>query len=235
MAAYAPAAFAQSAEAGLTGMELIRDAAITAVLLGIITLVLTQFVFRQRIARATYHWLILLGLCVLPITALVGATTTVFEEGKSVPSCATCHVMDPFVYDLQDPESETLAARHFKEGWITENHCYACHTTYGIYGAFEAKRDGFRHWLLYVTNTYEEPITFKGSFPNVSCLDCHQGTPKYEQVLTHQLIADDLANDRVGCYTCHGPMHPLPGERDEYHEESLWAVIQQQHAEASTD
>ncbi len=224
------AGFASSAAAvegqqpGLAGVDLIRTAAIAAVVLGVLILILTEFVVKSRISRTAYHWLVLFGLCVLPATALVGATVTMLEETKTVDSCAACHVMDPFVYDLQHEDSETLAARHYKNNWIPKNHCYSCHTTYGVHGAFEAKRDGFRHWLLYVTGTYEEPITYKGSFPNVSCLDCHDGTPKYDQVTSHVVLDRDLRSDRVSCSSCHGPAHPTPGERGIY-EGELWEQL----------
>jgi hypothetical protein len=77
----------------------------------------------------------------------------------------------------------------------------------------EGKRDGFRHWLHYVTNTYPDPIQFVGSYPNSNCLACHQGTSKWERVKSHQALAEELSTDRIACITCHGPPHPLPKER----------------------
>lgn len=145
----------------------------------------------------------------------MGTTATVLETTKTVQSCNSCHVMNPFVNvnDLKDPESTTLAARHYKNKWIPKNQCYTCHITYGAHGTFEGKRDGFRHWLLYVTQTWEEPIQYSGTYPNSNCLSCHGGTLKFATVTSHRSLFDKLNNDEINCTDCHGPAHPLPGER----------------------
>jgi hypothetical protein len=38
------------------------------------------------------------------------------ESSATVASCGFCHVMTPFVEDLRNPQSVTLAARHFRTG-----------------------------------------------------------------------------------------------------------------------
>jgi cytochrome c nitrite reductase small subunit len=207
-------ACAEVAERGLTEADLMRGIGITVAATAIVLLVLVEFVFKPRMHRHTYRWLLLLGLFVAPSLAIPSATSTMFAETKTVQSCATCHVMHSFVNDLSDPESATLAARHFRNKWIPEHQCYACHTTYGMHGTLEAKRDGFRHWLLFVTDTYPEPIEYKGSYPNSNCLACHQGTPKYDAIDSHRLLAADLISDRTSCTKCHGPPHPVPSERE---------------------
>lgn len=182
--------------------------ALAAIVLGVVGLVFVEFVWKQRIARATYRWLLLLGLLVLPAFALLGASGSMFEEMKNVEACNSCHVMNEFVDDMHDPNSATLAARHFNTGAIPSKQCYACHTGYGIFGTAEAKRDGFRHWLLYVTRTWEEPITFKGSYPNANCLSCHATAPAFRDVESHRALREPLANDEMACYTCHALPHP---------------------------
>jgi hypothetical protein len=77
----------------------------------------------------------------------------------------------------------------------------------------EGKRDGFRHWLYYVTNTYADPIQYAGSYDNSNCLACHQGTAKWERVKSHQALVAEFSTDRIACIACHGPPHPLPNER----------------------
>jgi cytochrome c nitrite reductase small subunit len=77
----------------------------------------------------------------------------------------------------------------------------------------EAKRDGFRHWLLYVTRSWEEPITFKGSYPNSNCLDCHAPSPAFQAVQSHRSLADELRADEMACFTCHALPHPARPER----------------------
>ncbi|MEX2640939.1 MAG: NapC/NirT family cytochrome c [Balneolales bacterium] len=202
-------------ERGFTVGELMRTAGIISVIIALIILFCIEFLFKDRIQQLNYRMLLLISLFVLPGLVGMSATSTLLETTKSVDSCASCHVMDPFVEDLSDPESTTLAARHYKNRWISQYQCYTCHTTYGAHGTFEGKRDGFRHWLLFVTRTYEMPMTYKGSYPNVNCVDCHGGSPGFENALSHQALAEELITDRVSCISCHGPAHPLPGERGE--------------------
>lgn len=199
---------------GLSFAELLRYLAIATTVGAIVLVVLVEFVFRDQLTRHTYYWLLLMGLFVLPFISLTGTTSTVFEETKTVDSCASCHIMEPFVKDMRDPNSPTLASRHFTNKWIEKHQCHQCHAGYGVHGTMAAKRDGFRHWLMYVTETYPENIQFRGSYPNSNCLSCHASTPKFESVESHQAIREKLETDRATCATCHGPPHPTPGERE---------------------
>lgn len=199
---------------GLTVAEWWRGVGLAATVAAIVALVLVEFVYRKQLERATYHWLLLIGLLVLPSVALMGTTTVLFDESKTVESCATCHVMHPFVNDLRNPASDTLSARHYRNKWIPDQACYSCHTTYGVHGTLAAKRDGFRHWLVYVTGTWEEPIRYKGTYPNSNCLFCHADTPKFDAIEMHEALDAELAGDQVACIACHGPPHPLRDERD---------------------
>src|SRR5690606_19599355 len=122
-------------------------AGLIGAILGIVWLLLVEFRLASRLSRAGYRWALLGGLLLLPSFVLVGASATVLEETKKVDSCRSCHVMHPFVDDLRDPNSATLAARHYKNGWIPADQCYQCHTTYGAHGTLEGKRDGLRHWV----------------------------------------------------------------------------------------
>lgn len=198
-------------ERGFTTAELLRNLGIFAVVVAVVLILSVQF--KKNVTRSTYRWLMLIGLFILPFIAVLSAMTTTLETTKTVDSCASCHVMDPFVDDMLNAESNTLAARHYQNKWIPTHQCYECHTTYGVHGTLEGKRDGFRHWLLYVTQTWEEPITYAGSYPNANCTACHAGTPAFEEVNSHRALAAELSTDATNCTTCHGPPHPLPQER----------------------
>jgi len=184
-----------------------------AIIVAVVGLLLVEFLWKPRLARGTYRWVLLMGLLVLPLFALIGTAGSMFEEMKAVESCNSCHVMEEFVDDMHDPGSATLASRHFQTGAIPTLQCYSCHTGYGIFGTMEGKRDGFRHWLLYVTRTWEEPITFKGSYPNSNCLDCHATSPAFREVESHQALQEPLEADEMGCFTCHGLPHPPRPDR----------------------
>jgi cytochrome c nitrite reductase small subunit len=204
---------ASPAERGVSVGEMMRWAGIFSIFLALVILLLIEFIYKDRMNRMNYRVLLIISLFVLPVIIGLGTSVTVLETTKTVQSCGSCHVMDPFVNDLYDPESSTLAARHFKNRWISEYQCYTCHTTYGAHGTFEGKRDGFRHWLLFVTQTWEDPITYAGSYPNMNCTACHGGTTAFRDIPSHQALSSKLRADEVSCTSCHGPAHPTPAER----------------------
>ena len=99
---------ARDAEQALSAGEFTRGLGLAAAVVAIVALVLIEFVYRNRFRRATYHWLLFLGLLVLPGITLMSMTAMVSEETKKVGACATGHVMDPFINDMRDPFSATL-------------------------------------------------------------------------------------------------------------------------------
>lgn len=206
---------APTTKKGVSVGEIMRWAGVLAVLTAIIILLLIEFVYRDRINKMNYRMLLIISLFVLPVIVGLGTSATVLETTKTVESCGSCHVMDPFVNDLQDPGSTTLAARHYKNKWIADYQCYTCHTTYGAHGTLAGKRDGFRHWLLFVTQTWDEPISYSGSYPNMNCTACHAGTTSLQEVQSHQALSSKLRANEVSCTSCHGPTHPTPNERDD--------------------
>lgn len=210
-------AWAAPEKTGITFGSFFRLFAIGTATLAVVSLILVQYVFHDRFRRTTRHWILLLLLLVFPLLSMLGTMETVMEETKTVDSCNSCHVMEPFVNDMQDPKSATLAAQHFKNSWIPKQQCYQCHTTYGVHGTLAAKRDGFRHWLLYVTGSYDKPIQYSGSYPNVNCTSCHGSDPDFRVVEAHTALRDRLASDAVSCATCHGPPHPAPPDRPSPH------------------
>lgn len=204
-----------SAERGITVGELMRIFGIISIVVAIGILLWIEFINKEKMTRQNYRLLLIISLFVLPVLIGLSTTTTVLETTKTVQSCASCHVMDPFVNDLIDESSTSLAARHYKNGWIAEYQCYTCHTTYGAHGTFEGKRDGFRHWLLYVTRAWEDPIQYAGSYPNMNCTACHGGTTAFMDVPSHTALMHEFRTDEVSCTSCHGPAHPVPSEREQ--------------------
>lgn len=207
-------AFAYPEDKGVTAAGLLQQLGIAATIIALVGLIATEFFLKKRIRRSSYKWILFIGLFMLPVIAMLSSFTVMMEDTKTVQSCASCHIMQPFVTDMMDPDSPTLAARHYKNKWIADDQCYHCHTSYGIHGTAEAKRDGFRHWLLYVTDTWPEPITFKGSYPNGNCTSCHGETAQFRAVDSHRALREKLTANEVSCASCHGPIHPTPLERD---------------------
>ena len=163
-----------------------------------------------RVPALTFARLVaLMALIILPAGAVFLANYHTFEGIHEVRGCASCHVMLPMVNDMQDAGSETLAARHYKNKWISENQCYHCHSDYGLAGDLEAKLTGFRHLARYTTRTYHEPIVARVKFDYKNCLHCHESTPLWEAVPLHK----EVAANQLMCLECHGEAHPTAAQR----------------------
>lgn len=164
-------------------------------------------------ALAAWKIAAFLSLFVFPTGALAAAQFELLEGAKKVEACGECHVMKPMVTDMRDPLSDSLAARHFKNHFISEDQCYQCHSGYGFNGAIAAKLEGYRHLVRYTTGLYEEPIKIRGAFDSASCLNCHEGTPPFLAINSHLVAHDKLQNNEMSCTNCHGPAHPTRSER----------------------
>ena len=81
---------------------------------------------------------------ILPTFAILSANAIFLEEPKLVSSCDSCHIMNPYVTDMTNPASSTLAAQHYKYKWIAKDQCYACHAGPGFKGSLDAKTRWFK-------------------------------------------------------------------------------------------
>lgn len=171
-------------------------------------------VVHTKLSQAAFWKLVaFLAIVLVPLASLGVANYHTFEGVHEVAACARCHVMLPMVNDMKNVESNTLAARHFKNHWIPQNQCYGCHSDYGFSGDMQAKMEGFRHLARYTTRTYVEPIKLRGHFHNDNCLKCHEGMPRFEAVKNHQTVKNLLADSSMSCLNCHGQAHPTREER----------------------
>ena len=148
------------------------------------------------------------GLAVLPVIVIFFGYTQGLSGMETVRACGGCHVMTGHVKDLEDPQSESLAAVHFKNRYIREHHCYSCHSDYGMLGTLSAKADGVGHVLHYVSGTYTLPIKIRHPYQNARCLSCHGGSQKFGTSPGHPAeIRSPLLSGGVSCLDCHGPAH----------------------------
>lgn len=177
---------------------------------------LVRFLASRSRWRASRHgrWALLGGLLVLPSVSLVLGNAVGYHHATST-SCFQCHVMEPWVADLRDPQSPNLAARHWRNRWINSQPCYTCHKGYGVAGQLESKVKGLRHvWLAHVTGPPAH-IEHDGPYPLQLCLECHAPTPKFQQNRGHR-ISDELwegiRTGTLSCFACHAPPHPRPGK-----------------------
>jgi nitrate/TMAO reductase-like tetraheme cytochrome c subunit len=177
-------------------------------------LVLYVLVFRRRrLAEPISKWLLAGGICVLPLPVVFLGTAVGLEHSKVTSFCASCHPMEVFVEDMLDPASDTLAALHFKNRYIQREHCYRCHTDYGIFGTVEAKMAGLGHIWKDATDSYELPIEISKPYSPRICLDCHAQSLKFQAQSAHEGIVAAVLQGEISCSECHGLSHPPRDER----------------------
>jgi cytochrome c nitrite reductase small subunit len=187
----------------------VRGVGIAFVVLNLVLLVFAwRSLARAAITPTARGWLfVAVGL--VPMMVAFLSFTHGLESSTTVRACASCHVMTPFVADLQNINSETLAATHFKNRYIQERQCYTCHSDYGLGGTVRAKFEGLGHVWRYTTGTYQEPIKMARPYPNVRCLECHGASQKFLNSPGHPKESlPELMNGKTLCLDCHAPAHP---------------------------
>lgn len=180
-------------------------------------LVLVVLAFR-RFSRegltAALRERLVVALGLLPLGVVLAGFTYAIPESKKVERCGGCHVMQPFVADLTDPKSTTLAAVHHQNNFAHGESCFACHSDYGLWGDVAAKKDGLGHIWHMARGSYELPIRIKKPYANERCLKCHGGARRYEKNENHpEEVKTALAKGEGRCLDCHGDIHPAPETR----------------------
>lgn len=175
-------------------------------LLNLILLVVIWRLVKRKGLTAASKALLFGGILVLPIVVVFLATAHGMQESMTVEACGHCHVMDGHVKDLRNPASDSLAAVHFKNRYIQDNHCYTCHSDYGMFGTVNAKWEGMGHVYHNLVGGYPTPIKIARPYSNVRCLSCHGGAANFLAKHDKEQIPRLLTN-QDSCLDCHGPAH----------------------------
>lgn len=175
--------------------------------LGIVILLYSMVRYRGRLPGAVAATLLVAGVAIIPIAASGLGTVLVFERAEKVEFCASCHLtMQTFVDDMNNSKSESLAAVHFKNRYISDDQCYVCHTSYGIFGTVQAKKEGFIDVYKYFTRTFKLPVHLRHPYQNDDCLKCHAGSVKWQGV--HNDFKDGIFSGALHCMDCHADKNP---------------------------
>jgi len=163
------------------------------------------------------RWLLMIGFLVLSPLAYVLNAGLAISGAKPVTFCSSCHVMNGYVKDLHDPDSEHLAAQHYQFRWIADHQCYTCHSDYGLFGDAQAKIAGLRHVWFYYVGGYEVPLKIRGHYDNQRCLFCHGPVKTYREVPEHEKNAATIATSETSCIggKCHVSPHPKSAAQPE--------------------
>jgi hypothetical protein len=144
---------------------------------------------------------------------IVLGTAIGMEQAKDVSFCQDCHVMKRFVNDMKNPGDTRLAALHFKNRYIQRDHCYICHTDYGLFGTMEAKTAGLGHIWKETIGSYSLPVKIRRPYRFTICLDCHAQSVKFEGVQAHQGLVPKIQSGDAECTACHGLSHAPRDQR----------------------
>jgi len=186
-----------------------RGLGIASALLAAGLLLMAWSRMRRADLSAIRKELLVLPLVVLPVAIVFLGYSHGIESSKHVEFCGSCHVMGPYLADLRNPESDSLAATHYKNRYIHDHQCYTCHSDYGMFGTVQAKMAGMGHVVRQVTGAYELPLKIAAPYPNVRCLGCHGESQKFQRSEGHpKEDRAKLLSGETSCLECHGPPHP---------------------------
>ena len=176
--------------------------------LALIALAWRSLLGREAVTPVVRGWL-LVAVGLVPTMVAFLSFAHGLESSTTVAACGSCHVMSPYVSDLQNVKSDTLAATHFKNRYIQEHQCYTCHSDYGLSGTLKAKIDGLGHVWRYSTGTYILPLKIARPYSNLRCLGCHGESQKFLNAGGHpKEVIPNLMSGSTSCLDCHAPAHP---------------------------
>jgi nitrate/TMAO reductase-like tetraheme cytochrome c subunit len=156
--------------------------------------------------------LLLVVLGVAPALVTLATFALSFQRAEQVRFCADCHTMTPWVDDLHNPNSKSLAAMHFSNRWILNNQCYTCHADYGFLGPITTKLGSLRHVAIYYSGVgMPKQIQLRKPFPNSNCLQCHGPAANFKNNPAHAAVMKPLLANQLSCVTCHQPIHTPTG------------------------
>jgi hypothetical protein len=169
--------------------------------------------------------LMFLGLGVLPIlVALIGNMEGLAATEKQT-FCGSCHTMDMWIEDANDPDSKSLAAIHSRTHKFGGSSCYVCHKDYGMFGYALTKLGGMGHvykflseWMWYDDDEVLEKIHIARPFKNENCMQCHSTTGAiWSGVQDHSGLLSDVRSGETSCVSagCHGYAHPFSKDDEE--------------------
>jgi nitrate/TMAO reductase-like tetraheme cytochrome c subunit len=195
------------------GMELglIKSVIVALSVATIILVVYSVFIRKKNFIEDTNSkWLLFIGFFLLSPLVYFLNYGKALEQSKTVDFCNSCHVMNGYIEDLKNPDSEHIAALHYHYRWISDNQCYQCHSEYGLFGTFKAKMSGIGHIISYYVVGYETPLKLKGTYNNQICLHCHGPVEEYQEVSEHEEYEQDIELNKQSCFgaECHVSPHP---------------------------
>lgn len=150
------------------------------------------------------------ALAALPLSITGLGTWTHLEHAKSRAFCLSCHEMTPYGKSLHVDDPSALPAAHFQNHRVpSDRACYACHTTYTMYGDLDAKLKGIKHVWVHYFGEIPSQIALYEPYQNRECMYCHAGARSFEESEMHGDLHLDLASGETSCLDCHDVAHAV--------------------------
>jgi|SRR6185312_2568653 len=171
------------------------------------------------------------ALVILPAVSVWAAFEEHLDRATSTSFCLSCHVMEDYGRSLHYDDASYLPARHFQNHFVPPDHaCYTCHTDYAMFGGAKAKLYGLRHVYVQYLGTIPKPADIKlySPFPNETCLHCHLGARKFEEVSGHHRTPGALAAMKSGKTSClSSGCHDIIHEVGDLEGSKMWSAPKQ--------
>ncbi len=160
----------------------------------------------SRRSKLAWFALFVVFAPLLPVVTVIHS----FVEAEKLGFCGSCHTMAPWVQDLENPKSTSLASIHYRNRFIPHDQCYTCHVNYDFMGPIDAKLKALRDVAVYYFgNAKAEDIKLSKPFPNGNCLHCHVHSSLFAEHPAHRAKMAQMLADQIKCSTCHWPIHKL--------------------------
>jgi nitrate/TMAO reductase-like tetraheme cytochrome c subunit len=145
--------------------------------------------------RIPLSWLlgVLAALVVVFIAAVIA-----FSAVNNISTCERCHLIQPEVATYKQ-------SAHYRAGVG----CQQCHTKPGVFNYFIRNLQGLTNVILYVSNTYERPLTTMVGTNN--CVQCHPKSQLERDQVYNNIRVNHTGLREAGyqCVTCHANIsHP---------------------------
>ncbi len=177
------------------------------IVLGFVLVLYSLLRYRGNTTGPISWGILALGAGLLPVFVSSAGGVLVIEKSQRVGLCNSCHLtMKPYVDDMKDPKSKSLAALHYNNRYIPDNQCYVCHTSYGMFGTLQAKKEGIIDVFKYYTHTFSVPVKMRHPYSNNDCLKCHGASAKF--LASHKKDREAMFADEVSCGQCHDDDNP---------------------------
>ena len=157
------------------------------------------------------------ALLVVPVLAGMAGLSEHVEKSKQTEFCLSCHVMEQYGKSLRIDDREHIPAVHFQNHLVpADRACFTCHTTYTLFGDYNAKLHGLRHVYVQYLGTIPKHIKLYEPYNNRECLHCHQGARSFEEGAMHNVDAATLPAvkaNKLSCISsgCHEMVHDIAG------------------------